>query len=48
MGVMMWMMMRGGKGTAEPQAGSEAELSRMRADIDQLRGEQHGVDTTGR
>jgi hypothetical protein len=44
MGLMMWMMMRGGKQTtpvppAQP-SGSDAELVALRAEVDQLRAEQ--------
>lgn len=42
MGLMMWFMMRGGnKQTAEPQnAAKQAELTRLQAEIDQLRAER--------
>lgn len=42
MGAMMWMMMRGGKSQPEPQRDGGAELTRMRAEIDQLRAAQAG------
>jgi len=37
MGAMMWFMMRGGRSQPQPQTDSAAELTRMRAEIDQLR-----------
>lgn len=37
MGAMMWFMMRGGRSQSQPQADSAVELTRMRAEIDQLR-----------
>lgn len=42
MGLMMWFMMRGGKDSSEPSpsAGTDAELTRLRADVDQLRAAQ--------
>ncbi len=40
MGAMMWMMMRGGKSSATPPQDASAELTRMRAEIDQLRAAQ--------
>jgi hypothetical protein len=53
MGVMMWLMMRGGRrnqqmgqppmpmsGSFNPDSEREAELARMRAEIDQLRAAQ--------
>ena len=43
MGLMMWVMMRGGKQSAPPQAtppDSGAELARLRAEIDQLQAAQ--------
>ena len=40
MGAMMWMMMRGNKGRAAGLDSREAELARMRAEIDQLRAAQ--------
>ncbi len=39
MGAMMWMMMRGGSRSA-PEQDASAELTRMRAEIDQLRAAQ--------
>jgi hypothetical protein len=50
MGVMMWLMMRGGNHAAptpqpsQPSAG-DAELAALRAEVDQLRAEQR--DTRG-
>ncbi len=40
MGAMMWFMMRGGQSQPQSQADSAAELTRMRAEIDQLRAGQ--------
>lgn len=46
MGLMMWMMMRGGKSTDKapqnPTRTSSDELTRLRAEVDQLRAEQRG------
>ncbi len=46
MGLMMWMMMRGGKSTdtapQDPSRTSSNELTRLRAEVDQLRAEQRG------
>ncbi len=46
MGLMMWMMMRGGKSTdattQDPTRTSADELTRLRAEVDQLRAEQRG------
>lgn len=46
MGLMMWLMMRSGKspGTAAQNStcSSSDELARLRAEVDQLRAEQHG------
>lgn len=44
MGLMMWMMMRGGKSTdtatQDPSRASADELTRLRAEVDQLRAGQ--------
>lgn len=43
MGVMMWVMMRGGKSHDQPTQGTsaaDAEVAAMRAELDQLRAEQ--------
>lgn len=54
MGAMMWMMMRGRKSPPQPHADSGAdsgaELTRMRAEIEQLRAGQRdtGRHDTGR
>jgi hypothetical protein len=37
MGLMMWMMMRGNKQPTEDATARQAELTRMQAEIDQLR-----------
>ncbi|GAB3668677.1 hypothetical protein GCM10027596_39830 [Nocardioides korecus] len=46
MGLMMLMMMRGGKSTdtaaQDPARTSADELTRLRAEVDQLRAEQRG------
>lgn len=46
MGLMMWMMMRGGKSTdtaaQDPTRTGADELTRLRAEVDQLRAEQRG------
>lgn len=40
MGAMMWWMSRTMNGTRAPSAAEEAEVVRMRAEIDQLRAAQ--------
>ncbi|MEO5321025.1 hypothetical protein PV761_20860 [Arthrobacter sp. CC3] len=42
MGLMMWFMMRGGKDSSEPSppADNDAELAKLRAQVDQLRAAQ--------
>ncbi len=40
MGAMMWFMMGGSKSQPKPQADSAEQLTRMRAEIDQLRAAQ--------
>lgn len=41
MGAMMWMMMRGQHKTAEPDtAAKQAELTALRAELDQLQAER--------
>jgi hypothetical protein len=43
MGAMMWMMMRGGRGHGSgPSAQESFELGQLRAEVEQLRTEQHG------
>jgi len=42
MGLMMWMMMRGGKSTDTTTQDRSNELTRLRAEVDQLRAEQRG------
>ena len=47
MGLMMWMMMRGGNKTNPSEADSDAkhtELARLRAEIDLLRQDDHTAD----
>jgi len=47
MGLMMWMMMRGNKNqpdTDEASMHKQAELSRMQAEIDQLRADKERAD----
>lgn len=45
MGLLMWMMMRGGKSTdtapQDPSRTHSNELTRLRAEVDQLRAGQH-------
>jgi hypothetical protein len=48
MGAMMWFMMRGGKHQPATPAIEDAELSRMRAEIDKLRAAQQAAGTPGR
>jgi hypothetical protein len=53
MGVMMWMMMRGGKRQPDQEstAHKQAELARLQAEIDQLRAadrERQGADAARR
>ncbi len=43
MGMMMWMMMRGGHGrAASPHSTSEPEIAQLRAEVEQLRAVQGG------
>lgn len=50
MGLMMWMMMRGGSKapaeaeSAESAAAKQTELARLRAEIDLLRHDGHSAD----
>lgn len=45
MGLMMWMMMRGkGHGSASSPAANADELTRLRAEVDQLRAGQRVAD----
>ena len=45
MGVMMWMMMRGGKKEPQqPSAPSAEELTRLRAEVDQLKAAARDTD----
>lgn len=37
MGLMMWFMMRKPRRTASPPSSSQAELARLRAEVDQLK-----------
>ncbi|MBN9607930.1 MAG: hypothetical protein BGO26_06450 [Actinobacteria bacterium 69-20] len=53
MGLMMWMMMRGGKGknvpaetAPRPLSATDAEVARLRAEVDQLRAAQREQDQT--
>lgn len=45
MGLMMWMMMRGNKQQSGDDAARQAELTRMRAEIDQLRAAERDRST---
>lgn len=44
MGAMMWMMMRGGgkSDAKQPHSGNDAELSRLRAEVEQMKAERVG------
>ncbi len=46
MGAMMWTMMRGRKNAPAPQQDASVELTRMRAEIDQLRAAQRDGSTS--
>lgn len=46
MGVMMWMMMRGGKKPAAPAA-EDRELTALRAEVDALRAAQDAPQGSG-
>jgi uncharacterized protein HemX len=47
MGAMMWMMMRGQHKTADPDAASkQAELTALRAQLDQLQAERRDAQPT--
>lgn len=48
MGLMMWFMARGMNSQPAAAPTDDAELSRMRAEIDQLRAAQHDSATQGR
>ena len=48
MGAMMWMMMRGQHKTAEPDtAAKQAELTALRAELDQLQAERREAQRAG-
>jgi multidrug resistance efflux pump len=40
MGLMMWLMMRGGHRPSTPDADHEQELAQLRADVERLRAAQ--------
>ena len=46
MGLMMWMMMRGGnkQQPTDEHASKQAELTRLQAEIDQLRADRDNTD----
>ncbi|MDP9496964.1 MAG: hypothetical protein M3P46_04770 [Actinomycetota bacterium] len=46
MGAMMWIMLRGRKNAPAPQQDASVELTRMRAEIDQLRAAQRDGSTS--
>jgi len=45
MGLMMWMMMRGGS-KSQPTSGSDHEVARLRAEVDQLQAAQRDAAPT--
>lgn len=45
MGVMMWMMMRGGRRPDPTGSTPDSELATLRAELEQLRDAQHGEAT---
>lgn len=48
MGLMMWFMMRGQRGPQEPQHGEhDAEVTKLRAEVDQLRAAQRDARRRG-
>ncbi|QGK70240.1 hypothetical protein GIY23_12520 [Allosaccharopolyspora coralli] len=48
MGLMMWLMMRGQHGPQEPQhEGQDAEVTKLRAEVDQLRAAQRDARLRG-
>lgn len=48
MGLMMWLMMRGQRGPQEPQHGErDAEVTKLRAEVDQLRAAQRDARCRG-
>jgi hypothetical protein len=47
MGLMMWFMMRGMNSAPAAAPAQDAELARMRAEIDQLRAAERGSATAG-
>jgi hypothetical protein len=40
-GLMMWFMMRGKHNAGNPPSATDAEVARLRTDLDQLRAQQH-------
>jgi hypothetical protein len=45
MGLMMWLMMRGGHRPSTPDADHEQELAQLRAEVERLRvSQEHGGD----
>jgi hypothetical protein len=46
MGLMMWFMMRGSKNAPAAAPTDDTELTRMRAEIDQLRALQRGAPSS--
>lgn len=47
MGLMMWLMMRGGRGSSTAAAGHEKEMAQLRADVERLRAAQDHGDRSG-
>ena len=47
MGLMMWFMMRGNKHEAHPNDAARDEVTRLRAEVDQLRAAQNQRTTDG-
>lgn len=48
MGLMMWLMMRGQRGPQEPQhEEQDAEVTKLRAEVDQLRAAQRDARPRG-
>ncbi|MGH8573942.1 MAG: hypothetical protein ACREX8_15415, partial [Gammaproteobacteria bacterium] len=47
MGLMMWMMMRGKRGSSGDRSGGQEQVAALRAEIDQLKADRAGQRTPG-
>ncbi|MGH3882983.1 MAG: hypothetical protein ACRDRY_23165 [Pseudonocardiaceae bacterium] len=48
MGLMMWMMMRGKRGSSGDSSGGQEQVVALRAEIDQLKADRAAQRTPGR